>query len=1132
MKKLLLSFFLGISLFTHAQLIISEVATNNSGYYDDNHNEFVDWFEIYNAGATTINTSGYGLSDNIETGVKWLMPGVNLAPGQRKLVFASGNNEGCLGCGGGIVYLHTNFKLSTGETLALYDDSGNLLDSITLNILHAGDVMARFEDTGGWCYSNNPTPNSANTGECFSGYTVDPVILTAPGFYDASVDVSVSGAGEIYYTTDGSFPDQSDNLYTAPVTISTTTVFKATSFEDEKLPSNAATGSYFIGESTELPVVSLSGKPCDIFDIAPCYVGAYDNVSGWFQDNPQVPGTVEYFSADHVRQVSEDIKFEVAGNSSIAVYPMRSLQFTSDEDFNSNSEIQYNIFQHDKPGLDSLQGFRLRANLDWGNSDARMKDLIVNRLALPTHATAAAYQNVAAFINGDYWGHYSAREELDKYYLRNNFGCDIDSVTLIRSGAGEVVWDVAEAGTIADYNALKTFFNTHDMSDPADYALATEIVDVENWVDYWAVQVFVNNDETAYNIRCFKSTEPDIKWRMMLWDCGAGSEGETVNSLTTVLEYVYTSDEVTMMNDLLDNDDFRSYFINRYADLLNTTFQYSRVEALIDENADEIEAEIPAQVDRWNLPTSTTQWTNAVNQLKGFYDNRVYYQRNDIENHFDMNDQVNITLDVYPPGAGYIKISTIIPQDLPWTGVYFDGNPVTITAIPNPGYTFVDWEDNIFIDDPSIISFTKNITDNTTFTANFNGTPIANPIIISEVNFNSDSTINAGDWIELHNTSAYSISLTDYVFSNKIFYNQFKIPTNTVIPPGGYLVLAEDKTEFNLIYPDVTNVIGDFTFNLQNDGDSITLKDLLGNVLSTFAYNDKRPWPYTADGFGRTMELTADLADPVLPDSWFAGCVGGSPGEAYALCYENPLVDEINYNSSLAEDAGDWFELNNYASVDEDISGWKIQDKNKNTFIVPAGTILPAEGYLVFYQDARFEVQFPDVTNKVGPLNFGYDGQGDVILIYDGSGRLYQSVGFDDEAPYPLSPDGGGTALQIQNIALNINDPFNWIESCPEGSPGTVYTMPCANAVDDIVVENNIAVYPNPSDEFISFIMPENIYGESQLTISDMSGNILISKTINLPEETNVNIKLLPPGLYITQIFNEQFTGSTSFIKL
>lgn len=50
--------------------------------------------------------------------------------------------------------------------------------------------------------------------------------------------------------------------------------------------------------------------------------------------------------------------------------------------------------------------------------------------------------------------------------------------------------------------------------------------------------------------------------------------------------------------------------------------------------------------------------------------------------------QVDVTLDVYPVGAGKIKISTIVPDSLPWTGVYFNGNPVKLTALPNPGYEF------------------------------------------------------------------------------------------------------------------------------------------------------------------------------------------------------------------------------------------------------------------------------------------------------------------------------------------------------------------------------------------------------------------------------------------------------------
>ena len=59
-----------------------------------------------------------------------------------------------------------------------------------------------------------------------------------------------------------------------------------------------------------------------------------------------------------------------------------------------------------------------------------------------------------------------------------------------------------------------------------------------------------------------------------------------------------------------------------------------------------------------------------------------------INTDFGLSGQVTLTLNTSPAGAGRIEISTITPTSYPWSGVYFNGNPVTITAIPNPGYTF------------------------------------------------------------------------------------------------------------------------------------------------------------------------------------------------------------------------------------------------------------------------------------------------------------------------------------------------------------------------------------------------------------------------------------------------------------
>lgn len=1131
MKKVLLSLALAVPCLLNAQLVINEVATSNMGYATDEDGDASDWIEIYNAGAVAVNIGEYGLTDDTSQWNKWQLPAININAGARKIIYASAKNRGCFACGGGS-HLHTNFKLSEGETVALYNNAGVLLDSITLPRLRSEHTMQRIPDGSAWCFSSTPTPNAINAGTCYTGYAAQPLMITQPGFYTGSVNVELSG-GEVRYTIDGDWPDAGSALYTAPVSLVSSQVVRAVGIEAGKLPSWPVTGTFLINETTALPVVSISSNSCDMFDEGWSCAGAYDNATGWNENNPQIPATIEYFTADKQRQFVSDIKFEVAGNSSIAVYPQRSMQFTVDEDFNSLHEIQYNIFQHDKPQLDSLPNFRIRANLDWGNSAARMKDLIVNRMALPTHANAAAYQNCAAFINGEYFGHFSPREELDEFYLRNNFGCNPDSVVIIKSGAGDVTWETCEIGSMTEYNNLYTYFTTHPMSNAANYAEVQTMIDVENWVDWMATQTFIDNEEMPYNTRFFKSNEPEMRWQFILWDCGAGAQCETCNTQAGLMHNSYGGQtrEVIMFDDLLASPDFKKYYINRYADLMNYYFIYSKVQPLIEEDNAEISAEIPAQLAVWGFPT-VAAYNSGVTELKGFYDNRSYFVRNDIQSYFSLAGQVSITLQANPPEAGYIKISTIIPETLPWTGVYFNGNPVTVTAIANPGYTFEDWDANAFIVDPTAISFTNNFTSSTTFTANFTGSSLVNPIVISEVNYNSDSTLNGGDWVELHNTSDVDVSIGDYVFSRSDFYNTFKIPAGTILAAHDYLVLVQDTAEFFTQHPGVTNVLGNFIFPLGNDGDSLSLRDFLGHVVTAFKFDDNQPWPATADGFGRTMEFAFDLADPKLPASWFAGCIGGSPGTGYSPCMENPIVEEINYHSSPTSDAGDWFEIMNSSADNVDLSGWKIKDKNENVFIIPGGTILNANSYLAFYTDGtKFTAQFPDVTNAIGPLPFGLSGSDDVLLIYDADGKIYQSVGYDDQAPYPLSPDGGGTALQMVNIYLNMNDAINWTESCPDGTPGSEYLTPCANAVDEEPLQTNIAVYPNPSNEYIAVVPPSGLYGSGALNIFDITGKLVYQSTVDLQTTTGIQLNNFSPGVYSIQLSDKGEMYWSNFIK-
>jgi hypothetical protein len=192
---------------------------------------------------------------------------------------------------------------------------------------------------------------------------------------------------------------------------------------------------------------------------------------------------------------------------------------------------------------------------------------------------------------------------------------------------------------------------------------------------------------------------------------------------------------------------------------------------------------------------------------------------------------------------------------------------------------------------------------------------------------------------------------------------------------------------------------------------------------------------------------------------------------------------------------------------------------------------LEADNYLVFYSDASlFAAQFPDVTNKVGPINFNYDGNGDVILIYDANGIIYQSVGFDDMSPYPLSPDGGGTALQIVDAAANINFASNWKESCPEGTPAAAYVLPCANSIDESLPQS-IALYPNPVSKQLTVDLPEGLNENISYSIYDITGKQVLYVESLSANTLKINVAALYPGMYFLQINFDENSYAGSFIK-
>lgn len=1004
--------------------------------------------------------------------------------------------------------LHTDFKINFADRISLYNELGDLVDSVTLKPLQPGHSLMRINDEGNWCIAPVPSPGASNGFNCENNYSGAPAFTLAAGFYSGPQMVSIIGSGEIRFTLDGSEPDLNAPLYSAPIQISQNTVLRARRYEEFKLPSAVASASYFIDEDVSLPVVSIMLPPEDFSEV-------YDNYS-----SKGVLG-VEYFDKNKQKQFDGNFAGYVVGNWSVS-FPQKSLQFDADEDYGALGEIEYPIFP-DKP-IQQYHSFRIR-NEDDDFDKARMRDRIVNELAAPTHSGRAAYQNVIAFINGQYWGHYVARERLDNYFVRDNYGANPDSVNMVKTyfnlNAGGTE-DIAENGNLEDFESMSNFISNQDMTNPSNFQQASQLLDLENFTDYLLTEIFVASTDWLQdyynNIRLFK-TDKNAPWKFLLWDVSYSSGHASGCASCDVLGSTLGGNHRynLMLKNLLNNAGYRRYFINRFADLMNTSFLPARAHALINANAAELSPEINRHDQRWGTGNLST-WGANVQQLKDFYAQRPENQRQHIVDNFQLDQEVSITLAANPVGAGVIKISTVVPESLPWNGIYFHGNPVTVTAIPNPGYSFVNWSANGNISDLFAQSFTADVSGNTIFRANFSGQSQNLALSITEINYNADPSRDAGDWFELRNLGSAAVDLSDFSVRDKDWFHRFRVPTGTILGAGEHLVFYENTGAFFAENPSVQQTLGPIPFHLDNDGDELYLFDRNGALVNSVVYQDVAPWPCIADGFGGTLERHDPNNDPNAAESWFAGCIGGSPGAEFSACAETPSIAEINYKAALNADAGDWVELFNRSNTALDLSGWFIQDGSGNQFEIPAGTVLGPEGYHVLVQDAvKFAAQFPGINNYTGNLGFGFNGNGDMVRLFSPDGRLVLSMCFNDAAPWPNEPDGNGYTLENADINANLNAPENWFAGCLGGSPGQAFDINCGNVgtEEQAVPPLSFRMWPNPVKDQLNYQV------DTQEPVIIRVWDILGKQVLALdsaPGSGSLGLTGLNPGVYLLEV--------------
>ena len=720
MRSIFLFILIIVSSNSIAQIVINEFSAYK-GIFDENNQE-TDWIELYNNSNEAISLSNYFLTDNLNNLEKWPLPDVFLMPDQIITFYSSGKdtqfNDGVNN------YYHTNFKLSPSEHIALYDGN-EIVDSAYINSdLYFGLSMGKSPDgSNQWCYFDNVTPNALNGQSlCYQGITDEAIIELESGWYSEPQSISILGSGQdnfyVFYTTDGSVPTIYDIPYTKPIFINSNTCISFRSFSYNYLPSKLIDRTYIFEEDNHgLAVFSIHTNPENLWNEQSGIYVSGPNASEdypYYGSNFWQPWSkfsrIEYFDGNKTKKAEESLDLEIHGGWSRAE-PQKSFRL----DFKSKytGRLEEAVIPA-KNHIESYNNFNLRNGGQHTWSD-KMQDALISRIASETNVNYMAYEPCIAYLNGEYWGVYGIREKIDEHYIEDNYGFNSDSIDLMNA------WNVL-AGS--DENALDSYQSimSEDANSNGFYELFSSIWNVDNYIDYFVIQTFIQNMDWmgiawgANNIKMWRPQTDDGKWNYVLYDTdGAlGYFGQSYydNYLAYAMNPAYINQHSQIFNKVLQNDEFRCQFTNRYADLINTSLSFESAQEKTDIIKNDMQEAMPRHIERWqnsgNLNgtiSSMPAWENSINNILNYYGERVSTAQSFLNYTLYLDGMNDISLDVFPTNSGSINLNTISVDEFPWNGVYFNDCEIDITAIADSGYSFTHWsdlEDNIISEDNNL----------------------------------------------------------------------------------------------------------------------------------------------------------------------------------------------------------------------------------------------------------------------------------------------------------------------------------------------------------------------------------------------------------------------------------------------
>jgi len=894
-------------------------------------------------------------------------------------------------------------------------------------------------------------------------FSVDRGFYTEP--FELEITSGTPGA-EIRYTLDGSAPSSTSGLlYTRPITIGGTTTLRAAAYRPGYISTNVDTQTYlFIADVLQQPDAPAGypalfapswpadyGMDQDVIN-DPLYAGQFEDAFKALPTLSLVTERDELFGADGVYvnanrtreapisvelilpdgtsqgfQLDAGIRAQGGASRNAEASPKHALSLRF-RDIYGAGKLDYPLFEGTK--IDSFDSIQLRAryNNSWIHRTSGQRDnalLVRDQWARDTmfamgNESAGQGQPMHLYLNGLYWGIYVVQERnVAAHYAAYNGGSE-DDYDGINGGR-------ATDGTITAWNEMKATVAGGNWEE------IQKVLNVDNYIDFIIMQRYSGNLDlkTNGNWRAAGGGPGRAPFEFYSWDTERTFESVSQSGNTPV------NDPAGIEAGLNGIAEYRL----RFADRVQMHFfnggalMPEAAAARFQEQVDELYLPIIAESARWgdyrrpNDPyTRDDEWVRERDSvLNTYFPGRSDVVLNQFRNSgfYPAIDAAIFEVDGQPQYGGALSPGEVLSLEVPrGRGIeaYYtlDGSdPRLEGGSVNPNAIQYDGTSIPLVEGSLIrvrVQQARNWSALNEARFFVEAPASAENIVAGEIHYNpadpTQAEFEAGftdadmfEFLELRNVSGETVDLAGAQFSEGLTFT-FSPSSTKVLVPGEHAVIVSNLDAFQMRYGTDILVAGVYEGGLSNGGEQLRLDDLAGDPIFDFEYNDSGAWPGQADGRGSSLQLDdPTMASPLYndPGVWHASSeFGGSPGSDGMGDVTDIVINEVLTHTDLP--LTDAIELFNTSGADVDVSGWLLSDSSENfdKFRIPAGTVIPAGGFL-FFDESDF-----NPSGGIDPLpnEFALSGaHGDDVwlMAVDATGKITR---FADHVEFGAARNG------------------------------------------------------------------------------------------------------------------------------